>query len=131
MTRTASVDVTLRRRARFGPPFKGAASWLPIWRRTSNASAFRSWTTGTSLTQIELPTSALRLLVDILAELAAGKRCALWATREVSDLLIVSRPFISLARKTRTRHTTTALPAASSARMSTSSRSAEVATQYW
>jgi excisionase family DNA binding protein len=53
--------------------------------------------------QIELPTSALRLLVDILAELAVGNAVrvvpvhAELTTQEAADLLNVSRPhFIKL-----------------------------------
>jgi excisionase family DNA binding protein len=50
--------------------------------------------------QIELPTSALRLLLDILAELAAGNAVqvvpvhAELTTQEAADLLGVSRPFL-------------------------------------
>jgi hypothetical protein len=50
--RDRCADKARIRNSIFELPFKGSASWLPTWRRTSKRSAFRSWTTGTSLTRL-------------------------------------------------------------------------------
>jgi excisionase family DNA binding protein len=103
MTRTASVDITLPEESEVRAAVQGQRELAAYLATNFETQRIQILDDRNVAHQIELPTSALRLLVDILAELAAGNAVrvvpvhAELTTQEAADLLNVSRPhFIKL-----------------------------------
>ena len=103
MTRTASVDITLPEESEVRAAVQGQRELAAYLATNFETQRIQILDDRNVAHQIELPTSALRLLVDILAELAVGNAVrvvpvhAELTTQEAADLLNVSRPhFIKL-----------------------------------
>jgi excisionase family DNA binding protein len=103
MTRTASVDITLPEESEVRAAVQGQRELAAYLATNFETQRIQILDDRNIAHQIELPTSALRLLVDILAELAVGNAVrvvpvhAELTTQEAADLLNVSRPhFIKL-----------------------------------
>ena len=103
MTRTARVDITFPKESEVRAAVqerRELTAYLATNFETQRIQILDDRNVGH---QIELPTSALRLLVDILAEFATGNGVGIvpmhpeLTTQEAADLLNVSRPhFIKL-----------------------------------
>ena len=105
MTRTASIDITLPEESEVRAAAQGRCKLASYLATNFETQCIQILDGRNVAHQIELPTSALRLLVDILAELAAGNAVrvvpvhAELTTQEAADLLNVSRPhFIKLLK---------------------------------
>ena len=103
MTRTASINITLPEESEVRAAVQGQRELAAYLATNFETQRIQILDDRNVAHQIELPTSALRLLVDILAELAAGNAVrvvpvhAELTTQEAADLLNVSRPhFIKL-----------------------------------
>ena len=103
MTRTASINITLPEESEVRAAVQGQRELAAFLATNFETQRIQILDDRNVAHQIELPTSALRLLVDILAELAAGNAVrvvpvhAELTTQEAADLLNVSRPhFIKL-----------------------------------
>jgi excisionase family DNA binding protein len=103
MTRTAPIDITLPEESEVRAAVQGQRELAAYLATKFETQRIQILDDRNVAHQIELPTSALRLLVDILAELAAGNAVrvvpvhAELTTQEAADLLNVSRPhFIKL-----------------------------------
>ncbi|PAU86021.1 DNA-binding protein [Pseudomonas sp. WN033] len=100
MTATAQIKMTLPAEREVQAAVQGQralAAYLATRFETQHIQIFDD---KNQAHQVELPTSALRLLVDILAELAGGNAVkvvpvhAELTTQEAADLLNVSRPHL-------------------------------------
>jgi excisionase family DNA binding protein len=103
MTRTVSVDITLPEESEVRAAVQGQRELAAYLATNFETQRIQILDDRNVARQIELPTSALRLLVDILAELAVGNAArvvpvhAELTTQEAAGLLNVSRPhFITL-----------------------------------
>jgi excisionase family DNA binding protein len=103
MTRTASINITLPEEREVRAAVQGQRELAAYLATNFETQRIQILDDRNVAHQIELPTSALRLLVDILAELAVGNAVrvvpvhAELTTQEAADLLNVSRPhFIKL-----------------------------------
>ena len=103
MTRTASVDITPPEESEVRAAVQGRRELAAYLATNFETRRIQIVDDRNVAHQIELPTSALRALVDILAELALGNAVrvvpvhAELTTQEAADMLDVSRPhFIKL-----------------------------------
>jgi excisionase family DNA binding protein len=103
MTRTARVDITFPKESEVRAAVQGQRELAAYLATNFETQRMQILDDKNVAHQIELPTSALQLLVDILAEFAAGNGVGVvpmhpeLTTQEAADLLNVSRPhFIKL-----------------------------------
>ena len=100
MTRTRATDVTLPEESEVRAAAQGQRSLAAYMATKFETQRIQIMDDQNVAHQIELPTSALRLLVEILAELATGNAVrvvpvhAELTTQEAADLLNVSRPHL-------------------------------------
>lgn len=100
MNRTTDIDLTLPEEAEIRAAIQGQRELAAYLATNFDTQRIQIFDAQNEAHQIELPTSALRLLVDILSELADGNAVkvvpvhAELTTQEAADLLNVSRPHL-------------------------------------
>ena len=100
MTRTNDIDVTLPEEIEVRAAIQGQRELAAYLVTNFDTQRIQIYDIKNQAHQIELPTSALRLLVDILSELADGNAVkvvpvhAELTTQEAADLINVSRPHL-------------------------------------
>ena len=100
MTRTNAIEVTLPEETEVRAAIEGQRTLAAYLATNFEIQRIQIYDIKNEAHQIELPTSALRLLVDILSELADGNAVKVvplhadLTTQEATDLLSVSRPHL-------------------------------------
>lgn len=100
MNRTTDIDLTLPEEVEVRAAIQGRRELAAYLATNFDTQRIQIFDAQNEAHQIELPTSALRLLVDILSELADGNAVkvvpvhAELTTQEAADLLNVSRPHL-------------------------------------
>ena len=100
MTRTNDIEVTLPEETEVRAAIESQRTLAAYLATNFEIQRIQIYDIKNEAHQIELPTSALRLLVDILSELADGNAVkvvpvhAELTTQEAADLLNVSRPHL-------------------------------------
>lgn len=100
MNRTNDIDVTLPEEIEIRAAIEGQRTLAAYLATNFEIQRIQIYDIKNEAHQIDLPTSALRLLVDILSELADGNAVKIvpvyaeLTTQEAADLLNVSRPHL-------------------------------------
>ena len=100
MNRTNDIDVTLPEEIEIRAAIEGQRTLAAYLATNFEIQRIQIYDIKNEAHQIDLPTSALRLLIDILSELADGNAVKIvpvyaeLTTQEAADLLNVSRPHL-------------------------------------